>query len=144
MSWLQTTTSGIGSGNVNSDNDGGSTVVNRSDELDIMSKNKKRGMNTMLVDSMVDRMGNVHQAIKNPCKLQVNGGRMGKGYTPSYPCCLNGCKKRSRVHCYQCNKVFCFRLTNDVEGNGSTGMIVSDNESCFSKHIHQIRRKSSR
>jgi hypothetical protein len=138
------TISGIGGGNVKSDNDAGGSNIVRSDKLDVMSKKKKRGRNAMLVESMVDRLGNVHQAIKNPWKLQANGGgRMGKGYTPAYPCCLNRCKKRSRVHCYQCNKVFCFSSINDVEGNGSAEMNVSDNESCFSKYVHQIRRKSS-
>jgi hypothetical protein len=133
------TISGIGSVSFNSKDEAG-----QSNDSGIMSKSNKRGRNTMLVDSMVDRLGNVHQAVKNPWKLQANGGRMGKGYTPSYPCCLNGCKKRSRVHCYQCNKVFCFRLINDANDKGSTGMIVGDKESCFSKHVHQIRRKSGR
>jgi hypothetical protein len=136
------TISGIGSGNDKSDNDAGGSNIVRSDKLDVMSKKKKRGRNTMLVESMVDRLGNVHHAIKNPWKLQANGGRMGKGYTPAYPCCLDRCKKRSRVHCYQCNKVFCFSLINDVEGNGSAEMNVSDNESCFSEYVHQIWRKS--
>jgi hypothetical protein len=134
------TISGIGSGSVDSSKD----EAGQSNDSGIMSKSNKRGRNTMLVDSMVDRLGNVHQAVKNPWKLQVNGGRMGKGYTPAYPCCQSGCKKRSRVHCYQCNKVFCFRLINDVEDKGSTGMIVGGKESCFSKHVHQIRRKSGR
>jgi hypothetical protein len=142
------TISGIGSGSVDSSKDeaGGSTVIDRSDDSGIMSKSKKRGRNVMLLHSIVDRMGCTHQAIKNQWKIQKNGDRAGKGYMPAYNCCMDGCNKKSRVHCYQCNKVFCFSLVNDMESSmdGSTGMVTGDNASCFAKHVNQVRRKSRR
>jgi hypothetical protein len=116
------------------------------DEQQSIERNKKRERNTVLVDSVTDRLGNTHQAVKNPWKLQVKGSAAGKGYTPAYPCCLDGCNKRSRVHCYQCNKVYCFSLNDDKKSHidGSTGMVIGDRMSCFYKHVHETRRKSRR
>jgi hypothetical protein len=51
---------------------------------------------------------------------------------PAYVCSMDGCKKVSRVHCYQCNKVFCFSLINDKESSGmggSSGMVTGDTDS---------------
>ena len=118
----------------------------RSDELEIKERNKKRERKTVLVDSVSDRLGNTHQAVKNAWKWQTKGAGAGKGYTPAYPCCLDGCNKRSRVHCYQCNKVYCFSLIDEKSGvnDGSPGMVIGATTSCFYKHVHQMRRKSRR
>ena len=133
------TISGIGGGNDITNND-------RSERLCESERinNNKRSREQVLVDSATDRMGNTHQAVKNPWKVQANGERVGKGYTPAYLCSMDGCEKVSRVHCYQCNKVFCFSLTNDKEDNGSTDMLIGKKTSCFYKHVNQVRRKTNR
>ncbi len=138
------TISGIGGGdgNGNSDNDDEDSIIKGGKSVESGSKMKK----SVLLHSMVDRMGCTHQAVKNQWKVQKNGDRAGKGYTPAYSCSMDGCNKKSRVHCYQCNKVFCFSLVDDKESSmgGRTGMVTGDTNSCFAKHVKQIKRKSRR
>jgi hypothetical protein len=143
------TISGIGGGdgNGNSDDDDEDSIIKGGKSVESGSiNNKNRNKQTVLLHSMVDRMGSTHQAVKNQWKVQKNGDRAGKGYTPAYVCSMDGCKKKSRVHCYQCNKVFCFSLVDDKESSmgGSTGMVTGDTDSCFVKHVHQVKRKSRR
>ena len=120
----------------------------RGDESELIQrKNNKRKHilpTGLLLDSCTDRLGNIHQAVKNPWKVQMNGGRAGKRYTPSYRCCMDGCSKMSRSHCYQCNKSYCFKLTDDNTNDGMTGMVIASKASCFHKHVREIRRTSRR
>jgi hypothetical protein len=90
------TISGIGGGdgNDNSDNDNEDSIIKGGKLVKSGSiNNKNRSKQTVLLHSMVDRMGCTHQAVKNQWKIQKNGDRSGKGYMPAYVCSMDGCKK---------------------------------------------------
>ena len=89
--------------------------------------------------SFRDRMGNLHEAKKYPWRWQATNNRK---YTPSRPCCIGGCDARSRVFCKQCKLPFCYKLAGHHNWEGSDD--GDDGESCFAKHVKDIKRKSGR
>jgi hypothetical protein len=119
--------------------EGGEEIV--LDELNNNSQrdDRKKGGEVIIV-SFRDRMGNLHEARKYPMRMQSTNKRW---YTPARVCSIDGCDAKTRVYCKQCKLPYCYKLVgqNWEETNGDDG---NDGESCFAKHVRDIRRKSGR
>ena len=89
---------------------------------------EERRVHEKTVVAYCDVMGNMHNGVKLNKKQQKTNG---KCYTPTMKCAYPGCKKSTRVMCYQCHAPFCYPL-KDRKGD--------ETDICFVKHVDCIKK----
>jgi hypothetical protein len=103
---------------------------NDSDEVDSLEVRK---VHERTVVAYCDVMGNMHNGVKLNKKKQRTNGRC---YTPTMKCAYPGCKKSTRVMCYQCHAPFCYPLMSSKDRK------EDETDVCFVKHINCIKKRN--